>query len=521
MNNIINDMRNKGKLALAVAVMAGCSASAIAASTGNTLKGRVVDPDGKPIPGAMVNLAEQSKMVFTDENGEFTIKDANYDDEVNATCVGYITSITPIEDFSAPIVITLSPDTDMYAHNAPVAFGEQQKKLLTDSRSTVTGEELQRYPVTVLQNAFNSTLTGVETYEVSSEPGWSETKMYVRGVRSLNAAARNPLVIVDDVERDLSFLDAFPIETVTVLKDAAATALYGMRGANGVILVTTKRGEAGKTHINFTQEVGFQTLTGKVENQNSYNLALTKNQVRYLDGKDPVYSAEQIEKYRRVCEGETLEGMDRYRYFNTNWFDELYREAAPVVKTNLQISGGNQRARYYVSFSYLRQEGMWNKKGTNFNDRFSTQHVLNRWNLRSNLDINVNKYLRVSLDLGGRIDNILQPTTGVFTLTTMGAVEADPMRPVYCPNGELYQDGSAQNPTFLLGSSGQEKNRRRQLYSTLDVTGNLEPITKGLEANLVVSFDAYDVFQSTQTNRVNTYSYDFTNTSVENVEDFT
>ena len=164
---------------------------------------------------------------------------------------------------------------------------------------------------------------------------------------------------------------------------------------------------------------------------------------------------------------------------------------------------------------------MWNKKGTNFNDRFSTQHVLNRWNLRSNLDINVNKYLRVSLDLGGRIDNILQPTTGVFTLTTMGAVEADPMRPVYCPNGELYQDGSAQNPTFLLGSSGQEKNRRRQLYSTLDVTGNLEPITKGLEANLVVSFDAYDVFQSTQTNRVNTYSYDFTNTSVENVEDFT
>ena len=521
MNNIINDMRNKGKLALAVAVMAGCSASAIAASTGNTLKGRVVDPDGKPIPGAMVNLAEQSKMVFTDENGEFTIKDANYDDEVNATCVGYITSITPIEDFSAPIVITLSPDTDMYAHNAPVAFGEQQKKLLTDSRSTVTGEELQRYPVTVLQNAFNSTLTGVETYEVSSEPGWSETKMYVRGVRSLNAAARNPLVIVDDVERDLSFLDAFPIETVTVLKDAAATALYGMRGANGVILVTTKRGEAGKTHINFTQEVGFQTLTGKVENQNSYNLALTKNQVCYLDGKDPVYSAEQIEKYRRVCEGETLEGMDRYRYFNTNWFDELYREAAPVVKTNLQISGGNQRARYYVSFSYLRQEGMWNKKGTNFNDRFSTQHVLNRWNLRSNLDINVNKYLRVSLDLGGRIDNILQPTTGVFTLTTMGAVEADPMRPVYCPNGELYQDGSAQNPTFLLGSSGQEKNRRRQLYSTLDVTGNLEPITKGLEANLVVSFDAYDVFQSTQTNRVNTYSYDFTNTSVENVEDFT
>ncbi len=521
MNDIIKHIRNKGKLALTAAVLAGCSASALAAATGNTLKGRVVDPDGNPVPGAAVNLAEQSKVVFTNENGEFTIKDANYDDEVNATCVGYLTTIMPVEDFSTPFIIVLNPDTDPYAHAVPVAFGRQEKKLLTDSRSTVTGEELQRYPVTVLQNAFNSTLTGVETYEVSSEPGWSQTKMYVRGVRSLNAAARNPIVIVDDVERDISFLDAFPIETVTVLKDAAATALYGMRGANGVILVNTKRGEAGKTHINFTQEVGFQTLTGKVENQDSYNLALTKNQVRYLDGKDPVYSAEQIEKYRRVCNGETLDGMDRYRYFNTNWFDELYRETAPVVKTNLQISGGNNRARYYVSFSYLRQEGMWNKQGTNFNERFSTQHVLNRWNLRSNLDINVNKYLRVGLDLGGRIDNIKQPTTGVFNLTTFGAVEADPMRPVFCPNGELYVDGSANNPTYLLGSSGQEKNRRRQLYSTVDVTGNLEPITKGLEANLVVSFDAFDVFQSTQTNRVNSYSYDYTNTAVEKVEDFT
>ncbi len=118
--------------------------------------------------------------------------------------------------------------------------------------------------MTVLQNAFNSLLTGVQTYEASSEPGWSETAMYIRGVRTLNSAARSPLVIVDNVERDISFLDAFPIDNVTVLKDAAATALYGMRGANGVILVTTKRGDAGKTNIEFTQEIGFQTLTERL-----------------------------------------------------------------------------------------------------------------------------------------------------------------------------------------------------------------------------------------------------------------
>lgn len=521
MNNIIEYISNKGRLALATAAVCAAVIPAAAAGDGNTLKGRVVDPDGNPIPGAVVNLAEQSKMVFTDENGDFTISNASYDDEVNAKCVGYLTAIMPVEDFSSPITIVLQPDSDPYSHKVPVAFNTQQGKYITDSRSVVTGQELQRYPVTVLQNSFSSLLPGVETYEWSSEPGWTETQMYVRGIRTMNASARNPLIIVDNVERDLSFLDAFPIETITVLKDAAATALYGMRGANGVILVTTKRGEAGKTHIDFTQEVGFQTLSNKMETQNSYNMAVTRNQVRYLSGQEPMYSPEQIEKYRRVSNGETLDGMDRYRYFNTNWFDQLYRETAPVLKTNLQISGGNNRARYYVSFSYLRQEGMWNSEWTNMMDRYTMQHVLNRWNLRSNLDINVNKYLRVGLDLGGRIDNINQPTTGVFDLTTFGAVEGNPMEPVYTPGGLIYSSNTARNPARLLGSSGQEKNRRRSLYSTLDINGDLSPITKGLEANLVVSFDAFDVFESTQHNSINTYSYDYMNMDVQRPEDFT
>ena len=102
--------------------------------------------------------------------------------------------------------------------------------------------------------------------------------------------------------------------------------------------------------------------------------------------------------------------MDRYKYFNTNWFDELYRDAAPQYKTNLSISGGNARARYYVSLSYLHKEAKWNSKWTEYNDAYSTQHILNRYNLRSNIDIDVNKYLNVSLDLGGPIDNISQPS---------------------------------------------------------------------------------------------------------------
>ncbi len=138
-------------------------------------------------------------------------------------------------------------------------------------------------------------------------------------------------------------------------------SIYGMRGANGVIMVTTKRGNAGKTKIDFTQEVGFQTLANKMEVQNSYNMALTRNQVRYLSGMDPMYTQDQLDNYKYVCNGGKLLTMISASTSTSIHLGQtrLYREAAPQDRTNLQISGGNQRARYYVSFSYLRQEGMW------------------------------------------------------------------------------------------------------------------------------------------------------------------
>ena len=508
---------------LAVA-LTGLSLTAAAQNNGQ-IKGRVLNADGEPVVGAVVNVAEDNKIVLTDENGYFTLSGYKADDDVCAAALGYENAVVKMDPNASEFVITLEYALQPMDKEMPIAFATKKEKYMTESRSVVSGTDLQRYPVTVLQNAFSSTLPGVETYEWSSEPGWTETQMYIRGIRTMNSSARNPLIIVDNVERDLSFLDAFPIENITVLKDAAATAIYGMRGANGAILVTTKRGEKGKTKIDFTQEVGFQMLTDKMENQNAYNMALTQNRVRYLNGQDPLWTEEQIEKYRRVSNGETLEGIDQYKYFNTNWFEQLYREAAPVLKTNLQISGGNDIARYYVSFSYLRQEGMWNKTATSRNDHFSTDHTLNRWNLRSNIDINVSKYLKVGLDLGGRIDNIQQSLTSVFDLTTFGAVEATPMAPVYCPNGEVYStgaySGSARNPIQQMASGGLNRTRRRNLYSTLNVTGDLQNITPGLKANLLVSFDAFDVFSSTQTNTYDAYTYDYTNPDVQNVEDFT
>lgn len=493
-----------------------------------TLEGRVVNVAGEPIIGAVVNVAEASRIALSDKDGFFKLKNVKIADELCISSIGYV-STTSIVDFSGGFKIVMEEDLDEYAHTTPLPFSRKQKKHVTESTSIVYGSELEKHPITVLQNALTSTVTGVETYEASSEPGWSETLFYIRGLRTMNNGlnettqiADKPLVIVDNVERDLSFLDAYPIESITILKDAASTAIYGMRGANGVILVTTKRGQSGKTKIDFTQEIGFQTLAGIPESQNSYNYALTRNQISYLDGGQPVYSAEDIEYYRRVSSGEQLEGTAKYKYFNTNWADEMTRDLSPQYRTNLSISGGNARARYYVSFSYLRQEGVYDSKWTSWNEGYSTQHTLNRYNLRSNIDIDVNNFLNVSLDLGGRIDNISQPAAGTWTLSTMAYGENLPTNPIFCPNGEFFfpTTGDTKNGPAILAGLGFEQNRRRNLYTTLTATGNMESLVPGLKAKMTFSFDSYETFQQRQNADINGYYYDL-NTAVQDPSEYT
>lgn len=526
-NKIKRDIRKGAMQTVMTAALVMASSSFAFAQTDGLLRGRVIDNGGNPVAGAVVNVSESLKKTFTDNYGYFTLKKIKADDELFVTYLGYDQArVKP--QFDNKLTVILTP-ADEYDDLVSVPFTKKPSKFSTESRSVVTGSELEKHPVTVLQNAFTSTVTGVETFETASEPGWSETAMYIRGIRTMNTNARAPLVIVDDVERDLSFLDAYPIENITILKDAAATAIYGMRGANGVILVTTKRGEAGKLKINFTQEVGFQTCAGIPDQQNSYNYALTMNQARYLDGLDPLYSTYDIEQYRKVCNGEQLTGIDRYKYFNTSWYDEVLRDMAPQYRTNLQLSGGTDRARYYVSFSYLRQEALYDSKWTTYNRDYSNQHVLNRYNLRVNVDLNVNKFLTIGLDLGGRIDNIVQPAMmpdtswgQTWALFCPGMGENLPIYPVFCPNGEFFAPTSNnfKNGAYQIASGGIEQNRRRNLYTTVTATGNLDSLLPGLKARAVISFDSYETFQKYQKARLNTYQYNFQD-NVASVDDFT
>ncbi len=469
--------------------------------------GKVVDQNGLPVEGAVINVDESLRIAVTDKDGSFKLKKVTAGDRIHVNLLGYDETVVDAqfqEDFS----ITLNK-ADIYDKDFALPFHNQKLKYVVNSTSTVTGSELEKHPVTVLQNAFAGSVSGLATYEAISEPGWSETAMYIRGLRTMNSSARSPLIIVDDVERDLSFLDAYPIDKITVLKDAAASAIYGMRGANGVILVTTKRGQAGRTRITFNQEVGFNMASGIPMQQNSYNYALTMNQARYLDGLDPAYTNADIQHYKEAVDG-TLDPSLRYKYISTNWYKELLRERAPQNRTNLTINGGGESVRYFVSFSYLNQEGLYNEKYTEWNEGYSTQHRLDRYNLRSNIDIDITKGLNVSLDLGGRIDRIRQPLASTWELFTWGTAELLPINPVFTPRGDWFlpTDNNSKNGPARLAMSGINYNRRRNLYTNLIVNGDLDFITKGLKVQARVGFDSYNGFKYEQTQSFNGYSYD-------------
>jgi len=469
------------------------------------IKGRVTDAQGNPLRDVVINAEESLHFTLSDKDGNFSLDKVKPGAGIIFSLPGYLNK-TVTADSRDSFQVTLEPELDEYLQTTPIAFGRKQKKFVTESTSVVEGEELEKYPVIVLENALPSTVTGVETYEWSSEPGQASTAVFIRGMRTMNRFAREPLIIIDDVERDLSYLDAFPIEKITILKDAASTAIYGMRGANGVILVTTRRGEAGRAKISFNHEMGYLQRIGKMQNQNAYEMAITRNRVRNLDGNTPMYADEDIEMYRRLVEGEKFTGMAQYRYYNTNWNDELYRDFAPQNRTNLSISGGNNITKYFVSFSHLKQEGIWDEYWAEYNE-YSTQQVLNRYNLRSNVDINVTDFLNVSLDLGGRIDLTRRPNTNSFTLITFGNIEVNPMEPVFNPNGTIYGSATAQNAGRQIAGRGLAQERRRGLYSTVNVTGDLGSLLPGLKANAVLSFDSYERFNFNQSARMNMYNY--------------
>ncbi|MBK1440964.1 TonB-dependent receptor [Parapedobacter sp. ISTM3] len=444
------------------------------------VSGTVTDAEG-PVAGVSVTLkGAPSVGTKTDENGAYSLS-VPENGTLVFSYVGYVTAEEPLAGRRL-ISVTLATDDNQMDEVVVVAFGQQKKVSLTGAISTVGTRELRQSPVANLSNALAGRLPGLITFQPSGEPGRDLSNLYIRGVSTFSNAG--PLVVVDGVlGRDFAQLDPNEVESISILKDASATAVYGVRGANGVILVTTRRGVASdRPTISFSSELGYQSPTRLPDYLSSYDYARLYNEALANDFLPPKYSEQDLEYYRI--------GADPYLYPNTDWFDVFMRDFTPMSRANLNINGGGDRVRYFVSASALFQNGMYN-----FNDlnEYNTNAKFNRYNFRSNIDIDLNKNFSVGLDLAGRVENRNYPgkdTWHIFEILN----RIPPSYPIYNADGSLAGDGlNPDNPMGMIAHSGYRNLYGNFLQGTYRMAHKLDFITEGLSARGAFAFDgAFD-----------------------------
>ncbi|MGN7723449.1 SusC/RagA family TonB-linked outer membrane protein [Chitinophaga sp. 22620] len=360
-----------------------------------------------------------------------------------------------------------------------VAYGRVQKKTVTYSISTAGPAEIANKSVYTTGNALYGLLPGLTVQQRTGEPGNDAPAFLLRGVSTTKT--NTPLMIVDGIERDINDVQLEDITSIAALKDAAAAIMYGIRGANGVIVVTTKRGIAGKLKINAKVEQGFQTPVRVPQFVSSAQYVQLYNQALRNDGLPALYTPQQIEAYQ---------SGDRYFYPDVDWQSEIARNFAPGTKANVNVSGGDKIATYYVSLGYFRQGGIY--KNTGGNEGYSTNQFLDNISFRSNIDLAVNRRWSFSMDIAGRIYQENAPASTATAIWDAVYQYPSHLFPVFVEDGvyggtAVYPD----NPAGLIRSKGYRKTNNRLINTTLSTRYDLGDFVKGLSAGARYSSDNF------------------------------
>ena len=362
-----------------------------------TVRGTVIDNEGETLVGVSVFVAGTLIGAVTDVDGNYTITcDAN--STLTFSYVGYHTVTAPIAGRTR-IDVTMESAASEFEEVVIVAYGRQTKASVTSAIVSVATEELLKSPTTSLGNAMAGRLPGFAAIQYSGLPGFDDPQVFIRGIGSLNADRSAPLILVDGVERGFTQIDPNEVADISILKDAGATAVFGVRGANGVILVTTKRGTSGKPKITASGSYGIQQPTKIPKSANSYTYALKYTEAQRTDNYDApntryTFGPEAIEHYRKMDQPVLYPSID--------WLDYLMNNHAFQNQFNINVSGGNEKARYFVSIGRLFQDGLF-KVFDSIDPRENFKY--NRYNYRANIDIDLTKTSALSVSLGGRIED--------------------------------------------------------------------------------------------------------------------
>ncbi|HWK57156.1 MAG TPA: TonB-dependent receptor [Parapedobacter sp.] len=356
------------------------------------IKGKVVDSEGNPLQGVSVNVVGTTVGSTTNSEGFYVISIVDNSSVVlEFSSVGFQRKSVTVGT-QTEINVTLEEDVAGLEEVVVVGYGTQKKLTVTGAISSVGSADLIKSPNASVANTLAGRVTGLATVQYSGRPGGDDPITYIRGIGSLTSAASAPLTLVDGVERPFTQLDPNEIESVSVLKDASATAVFGVRGANGVIIVTTKRGTEGPAKISVSASAGLQQPLRLPVFVDSYTHAKMYTEAQQNDDPNAVlkFSPEALEAFRT--------NSDPIIYPNTDWVNYILKPSAFQTQENVNISGGTKAVRYFVSLGYLKQDGLFRIFDLPDNNNYS----YNRYNYRVNLDIDVTKTTTLSLTTGGR-----------------------------------------------------------------------------------------------------------------------
>lgn len=444
-----------------------------------TVKGRVVDAKGVGLPGVNVIIKGKNTGTTTNIDGVFSIVCTNPNDVLQFSCIGMETKEIPVAG-KANLKVVLTEKTEGLDEVVIVGYGKQTRSKLTSSIATVDSEGLKQASVPNLENALGGRMSGVFARQTSGEPGYDGANIRIRGFG-------NALIVVDGIPgRNYSNLTANEIESISVLKDAASAAIYGMQGANGVILVTTKKGATKDPVVEFNSTYGVQRPTrfpkpmGSDDWQKMQNYFRANNQLK----GDPsaVISEDDLKTDPNLP--------------NTNWYKKAVRDYAPTWQASLNVSGGNENVKYYLLGGYLNQEGIWKSKSTE----------KDRYNIRSNIDIKVNDNLNIQGGIGGVFTYLKFPGAGQHAIG-QNIITTPPIFDPKNEGGYAYvpvKDG--YNPLALMSRdySGYTKDRSRKWNINLSGIYKV-PFVEGLSLKGVLGYDTNDNLKKSWNKALVTY----------------
>lgn len=458
------------------------------------ITGSVLDSEtGIPVPGANVIEKGTTNGVMTDFDGNFSLEVAK-DGALEISFLGYATTEIKVGELELESIsnlqVKLAPTISGLDEVILVGYGKQKKESVVGAQSTIEAEKL-RSPTGDLTTAIAGKIAGVVATQRGGGPGADGATLFIRGIGTFASSPQTPLLVVDGVpDRDINNIDPEDIESFTVLKDATATAVYGTRGANGVILINTRSGKVGKPTITAEYNHGITQFTELPDFIDGPSFMRLYNEGLEMRGRQPTYTEERIEKHEN--------GVDPDLYPNVDWYDLLFNNFGSNDRVTVNVNGGSETATYYLSAGYYGETGLFKTENI---DSYNSELKLDRFNFTSNLNLSITDKTKLDFGVNGYITDYNRPAYGggandIFGLATSTAPHTVPAQ---YSNGQWPQiKGTGQSPYMALTQSGVTNQAKNTIRSNLRLTQELDMFVDGLSATAMF---AYDVNNSTSLTR--------------------